>query len=111
MMLIVLVFSSFVSDTAVTAIMIPVVLAYCQKARLPVKQFLSILGYAALTGGTNTVIGTSTNLVISGEVRYCLLAFGNSRQYTLTGMWLHISELAAAFCFPAFWLARVGCHW
>ena len=27
---------------------------------------MSILGYAALTGGTNTIIGTSTNLVISG---------------------------------------------
>jgi Na+/H+ antiporter NhaD/arsenite permease-like protein len=47
--------------------MIPVVLAYCQKARLPLKQFMSILGYSALTGGTNTVIGTSTNLVISGK--------------------------------------------
>jgi hypothetical protein len=32
----------------------------------PSRQFMSILGYAALTGGTNTVIGTSTNLVISG---------------------------------------------
>ncbi|GBF95288.1 divalent Anion:Na+ symporter family [Raphidocelis subcapitata] len=66
LLLITLCFSSFVSDTAVTAIMIPIVIAYTQKARLPLKQFMSLLGYAALTGGTNTIIGTSTNLVISG---------------------------------------------
>jgi Na+/H+ antiporter NhaD/arsenite permease-like protein len=70
MMLVVLCFSSFVSDTAVTAIMIPVVIAYCQKARMPLKQFMSILGYSALTGGTNTVIGTSTNLVISSKLQW-----------------------------------------
>lgn len=72
LLVITLCFSSFVSDTAVTAIMIPIVIAYCQKARLPLKQFMSILGFAALTGGTNTVIGTSTNLVISGR-RSCHL--------------------------------------
>lgn len=65
MMLIALLASSWISDTAVTAIMIPIVIAYCQKARMPLKQLMIILGYSTLTGGTNTVVGTSTNLVIS----------------------------------------------
>lgn len=67
-MAVTLVLSSFVSDTPITAIMIPVAIAFAQKARLPQKQLLILVGFSALCGGTNTVIGTSTNLAITGQM-------------------------------------------
>lgn len=60
------VFSSFVNDTPVFCIMLPIVLTWASKARLPIRQLLIPLTYCCLLGGLNTTIGTSTNLVVTG---------------------------------------------
>jgi Na+/H+ antiporter NhaD/arsenite permease-like protein len=66
MCLVTLVFSTFVNDTPVFCIMAPIVLTWAAKARLNPKQLMVPLSYCALLGGLNTIIGTSTNLVVSG---------------------------------------------
>jgi Na+/H+ antiporter NhaD/arsenite permease-like protein len=66
MCLVTAVFSSFVNDTPVFCIMLPIVLTWAAKARLPIRQLLIPLSYCCLLGGLNTVIGTSTNLVVTG---------------------------------------------
>lgn len=61
------IFSSFVNDTPVFCIMLPIVLTWAAKARLPIRQLLIPLSYCCLLGGLNTIIGTSTNLVVTGQ--------------------------------------------
>ena len=43
------------------------VLTWAAKARLSIRQLLIPLSYCCLLGGLNTTIGTSTNLVVTGE--------------------------------------------
>ena len=68
MMLPVSVLSAFLNNTPVVAIFIPAVTAWARKIKIPVSKLMIPLSYAAVLGGTCTLIGTSTNLVVSGIV-------------------------------------------
>ncbi len=59
-------FSMFLNDTGTTALFLPVVLSLLKESRLPEKPLLLPLGYAAILGGSATLIGTSSNIVVSG---------------------------------------------
>ena len=50
----------------VVVVFMPIVLALARKHDLVASRFLIPLSYAAIVGGTCTIIGTSTNLVASG---------------------------------------------
>ena len=58
--------SAFVNNTPVVASLIPVIKRWCRKYNLSASRFLIPLSYAAILGGTCTLIGTSTNLVVHG---------------------------------------------
>ena len=58
--------SAFVNNTPVVVVFLPIVLAHCRKFDLEASRFLIPLSYAAVVGGTCTVIGTSTNLIAAG---------------------------------------------
>lgn len=58
--------SSVVNNTPIVALMIPYVYDWSRKRDLSPSRFLIPLSYAATLGGTITVIGTSTNLVLNG---------------------------------------------
>ena len=58
--------SAFLNNTPVVAIFIPAVSAWAKKLKMPVSKLMIPLSYAAVLGGTCTLIGTSTNLVVSG---------------------------------------------
>ncbi|KAB2814369.1 SLC13 family permease [Phaeocystidibacter luteus] len=58
--------SSVVNNTPIVALMIPYVYDWSRKRSLSPSRFLIPLSYAATLGGTITVIGTSTNLVLNG---------------------------------------------
>ncbi|MDE0801783.1 MAG: SLC13 family permease [Acidimicrobiales bacterium] len=58
--------SAFFPNTPLVAMLIPDVLAWCRRHNLSPSRFLMPLSFAALLGGVVTVLGTSTNLVISG---------------------------------------------
>jgi len=60
------VLSAFLNNTPVVAIFIPAVSAWAKRANIPVSKLMIPLSYAAILGGTCTLIGTSTNLVVSG---------------------------------------------
>ena len=66
MMLPVAAMSAFLNNTPVVAMMIPAVQDWARRHRLSVSKLLMPLSYAAMVGGTCTLIGTSTNLVING---------------------------------------------
>ncbi len=60
--------SAFLNNTPVVAMMLPVVRDWAKKHRLSVSKLLIPLSYASILGGMCTLIGSSTNLVVSGLV-------------------------------------------
>lgn len=58
--------SSILNNTPVVAMLVPAVGDWARRINLPVSQLMMPLSYAAIIGGTCTLIGTSTNLVING---------------------------------------------
>ena len=64
--------SAFMNNTPLVAIMIPIVQSWAKKIGIPSSQLLMHLSFASIFGGTITIIGTSTNLVVVGllEQRY-----------------------------------------
>jgi hypothetical protein len=46
--------------------MIPILLSFGRRNSIPVKKLLIPMSFATVLGGTITIIGTSTNLVVSG---------------------------------------------
>lgn len=60
--------SAFLNNTPLVAMMIPVIQDLARTCRLSAKHLYIPLSFASILGGTCTMIGTSTNLVISGLV-------------------------------------------
>ena len=58
--------SAFMNNTTVVAMFIPAIQDWAARLNLPPSKLLLPLSYAAILGGTCTLIGTSTNLVIDG---------------------------------------------
>lgn len=58
--------SAFMNNTPLVAMFIPVIGDWCKQHRISPSKLMIPLSYAAIFGGTCTLIGTSTNLVVSG---------------------------------------------
>jgi di/tricarboxylate transporter len=58
--------SAFLNNTPVVAMFIPAVSSWAKRHRLSVSRLMIPLSYASIAGGTCTLIGTSTNLVVNG---------------------------------------------
>lgn len=61
--------SAVMNNTPLVAMMIPAVADWAKQLRIPVSKLMIPLSYAAILGGTCTLIGTSTNLVVAGFVK------------------------------------------
>lgn len=60
--------SALINNTAAVAILIPVAIQLSQKFQISPSKILIPLSYAAIYGGTLTLIGTSTNLLVASMV-------------------------------------------
>lgn len=58
--------SAFLNNTPIVAMFIPIITDWCKKHRLEPSRLLIPLSYLSILGGTCTLIGTSTNLVVNG---------------------------------------------
>ena len=68
--------SGIINNTAAVAIFIPLGIDLCQRFRISPTKVLLPLSYAAIFGGTLTLIGTSTNLIVSSVMEeYNMIPF------------------------------------
>ena len=110
------VMSAFVNNTAAVAVFIPLVTILANRRRISASKLLIPLSYASQFGGVCTLIGTSTNLLVSAISeqagygtfsmfefsRMGLILFGAGVTFFLTlGRWLlpdrKVRELAATY--------------
>lgn len=78
--------SPFVNNTPVVVILMPIVLAFCRDHNIAASKLLIPLSYATILGGTCSVVGTSTNIVVLGQVQK--LGFNGIQMFTLAPMGL-----------------------
>jgi len=64
-LLIVLVTSGFINNTAVVVLFIPVMLNLARRFKTSASRLLIPISYVSILGGTCTLIGTSTNILVS----------------------------------------------
>ncbi|HNC46219.1 MAG TPA: SLC13 family permease, partial [Acidobacteriota bacterium] len=68
--------AAVLKNTTTTAMLLPVVLGVADRAQIQPSKLLMPLAFGAILGGTCTLIGTSTNLAVSGLLpRYGLVPF------------------------------------
>jgi len=58
--------SAFVNNTPIVATFIPIINSASRKIKISPSRFLMPLSYIAIMGGSCTLVGTSTNLLVSG---------------------------------------------
>ena len=61
-------FSAFMNNTSVTALITGPVMGMCRKLSISPSKVLIPVAYASILGGTCTLIGTSTNIAVSGYI-------------------------------------------
>ncbi|HEX8070044.1 MAG TPA: SLC13 family permease [Pyrinomonadaceae bacterium] len=60
--------AAVMKNTTTTAMLVPVVLGIAERAQVQPSKLLMPLAFGAILGGTCTLIGTSTNLAVSGAL-------------------------------------------
>jgi len=66
MMVLIAITSAFINNTPVVAVFIPVVVQIAHSSGQPPAKMLIPLSFASIFGGSCTLIGTSTNILVSG---------------------------------------------
>ena len=95
-MLPVSILSAFLNNTPVVAIFIPAVKDWAKSHRLSISKLLIPLSYASIAGGTCTLIGTSTNLVVNGMLQEQNINYGLSMFELL---WVGVPIVIVVFSF------------
>ncbi|MDO8860916.1 SLC13 family permease [Haliea sp. E1-2-M8] len=90
------VLSGFLNNTPVVATMIPAVNSWSRKTGIAPSKLMIPLSYASILGGTTTLIGTSTNLVLNGQYR-ALTGEDGFSLFSITAVGLPVALLGLLF--------------
>jgi di/tricarboxylate transporter len=89
--------SSFLSNTVTTAVFLPIMIGVARRSATALSRVLMPLAFASILAGSVTLIGTSTNLVVSSQLpRYGLAPIGF---FELTPVGLGIIVLGLLYLF------------
>ncbi|MBL4915870.1 SLC13 family permease [Szabonella alba] len=91
--------SAFMNNTPIVVVMIPVFMQLARQMRLSASKVMIPLSYLAIFGGTVTLIGTSTNLLVDGVVRAQGLEPFGIFEITPLGIVLSLIGIAYLFLF------------
>ncbi|ODN67588.1 SLC13 family permease [Methylophaga muralis] len=101
--------SAFLNNTPVVATMVPGLLAWCKRININPSKIMIPLSYTAILGGTLTLIGTSTNLVLNGQYQSLTGEAGFSIfSITIIGLPVAICGLIFIWLFFPKWLPDIG---
>ncbi|UJS24869.1 SLC13 family permease [Thiothrix winogradskyi] len=87
--------SAFMNNTTVVAMLIPAIQDWCKRLKLPPSKLLLPLSYITIMGGTCTLIGTSTNLVVNGLLEKS--GHGSLGVFDITGVGLILLAVGSTF--------------
>ena len=95
--------SAFLNNTPVVAMFIPAISDWAKRNSLSVSKLMIPLSYASIAGGTCTLIGTSTNLVVNGLL---IKETGSDGLAMLELAWVGVPVILIVFIF-----ILVGSKW
>ena len=82
--------SAFINNTAVVAVFLPVIIKISKERGISPSKFLIPLSYAAILGGSMTLIGSSTNILVSSIAKDNGLAEFKMFEFTNVGIVLFV---------------------
>ncbi|MCU0238035.1 MAG: SLC13 family permease [Pyrinomonadaceae bacterium] len=95
--------ASVLKNTTTTAMYLPVVIGLAERAKISPSRLLMPLAFGAILGGSCTLIGTSTNLAVSGAIkRYGMEPFS---MFELTSVGVAIAFIGIVY------MLLIGRHW
>lgn len=93
--------SGFLNNTPLVAAMIPALHAWSRKIGVAPSKLMIPLSYSAILGGTVTLIGTSTNLVVNAQYQ-ALTGNPGFQLFDITPVGLSVAIVGVAFMFLVF---------
>lgn len=93
------VFSAFINNTPVVVLMLPVLLKVCERSGIPATRILIPLSFLSMFGGTCTLIGTSTNLLVDALARNSLPDFSGFEMFDFLPVGIGIVLVGAVSLF------------
>jgi di/tricarboxylate transporter len=89
--------SAFINNTPVVVVMIPLILGLTRELGIAPSRLFMPISFASQMGGTLTLIGTSTNLLVAGLVLE--LGLERIRLFDITGPALVLTLIGLAYLF------------
>jgi di/tricarboxylate transporter len=87
--------SAFINNTPVVVVMIPMILGLTRELGYSPSRFFMPISFASQMGGTLTLIGTSTNLLVAGLVLE--MGLDRIRLFDITGPALILTAIGVAY--------------